>query len=133
MDRADTSMKDPELQIVVVSGPEDIQRATFGFASALAAGSSGIDVAIVLSMRGAYWAAPHASQGSSVPEFPDVETLLQELAELEVPVLACSTCVDNYCPSPTGGDGLRTLRKGIQRIGLGLVAIRMASARTIVC
>ncbi len=126
-------MEDPELQIVVLSGPEDVQRATFGLASALAAGSSGIDVAIVLSMRGAYWAAPDANQGSSVPEFPTVDTLMEELAALKVPILACSTCVDNYCPSPINGDGRRTLRPGIQRVGLGLVAIRMASARTIVC
>ncbi|MCA9715062.1 MAG: DsrE family protein [Myxococcales bacterium] len=126
-------MQEPELQIVLLSGPEDIQRATFGMASALAAASSGITVAVVLSMRGAYWAAPHASQGTSVPEFPTVETLMHELHALDVPILACSSCVDNYCPSPVNGDGLRTLRSGVERVGLGLVAIRMASARTIVC
>lgn len=124
-------MTTPDLQIVILSGPQDTPRATFGLAAALAAAASGIEVAVVLSMHGAYWAAPDASH-LQVPQFPAIDELIEELLDAEVPVLACSTCVDNYCPSPRGEDGLRLLRPRLERVGLGLVAIRMSQIRTVI-
>ena len=127
------SKSEHEVQVVILSGPESAERAVFGFSSALAAAASGVSVRVVLSMYGAYWAASTTGQGVSVTDFPPVAELLEQLAELKVPLEACSTCVDNFCPSPLDDHGLRVLRHGIVRIGLGVVAMRMASANTILC
>jgi len=127
------SKAEHEVQVVILSGPESAERAVFGFSSALAAAASGVSVRVVLSMYGAYWAASTSGQGVSVTDFPPVAELLEQLVELKVPIEACSTCVDNYCPSPLDEQGLRVLRCGIVRIGLGVVAMRMASANTILC
>jgi len=121
------------VQIVVVSGPESAERAVFGFSSALAAAASGVDVRVVLSMYGAYWAAQTTGIAVSVTDFPPIAELLAQLVELRVPIEACSTCVDNYCPSPLDDDGRRILRAGVDRVGLGIVAMRMASANTVLC
>ena len=129
-------MRDPNeraVQIIILAGPAAPERAVFGFASALAAAASGVEVRVVLSMHGAYWAAETTGQAVSIMDFPPIAELIEQLLELKTPIEACSTCIDNFCPSPYDGRGLRLLRKGIDRVGLGLVAMRMASASTIVC
>lgn len=127
------SVIETELQVVIASGPTELQRATFGLAAALAAVSSGTDVHVVFTMHGAHWASPHAGDSGGVPEFPTIAQLIEDIQEAGGTVQACSTCVDNYCPSIEGNDGRKQLRKGIERVGLGLVAIRMAEMRTIMC
>lgn len=122
-----------QLQVVILSGATEVQRAVFGFASALAAASSGARVHVVLSMHGAHWAAETTGDELSVPEFASIGELIERIQEIGGVVEACSTCVDNYCPSPRGPDGLKQLRAGIVRIGLGLVAIRMSDMPTVTC
>ena len=129
-------MREPNeraVQIVILAGPAAPERAVFGFASALAAAASGVEVRVVLSMHGAYWAADTTGHAVSIMDFPPIAELIEQLLELSVPIEACSTCVDNYCPSPIDADGRRTLRHGIDRIGLGLVAMRMAACNSVIC
>ncbi|MCA9692825.1 MAG: DsrE family protein [Myxococcales bacterium] len=123
---------DYDLQIVIVSGAKDVQRVVFGLASALAAAASGVRVVVVFSMHGAHWASAYTGDGLCVPEFPSIAELITELHEHGVTIEGCATCIDNYCPSPVA-DGERSLRGGIRRVGLGLVAIRMASIKTVLC
>lgn len=122
-----------ELQVIILAGPEAAQRAIFGFSTALAAAASGVAVRVVLSMHGAFWCAETTGDVVAIPDFPPVSELIDQLLEMAVPIEACSTCVDNFCPSPVDGDGRRVLRRGIDRVGLGLVAMRMAGANTVVC
>ncbi|MCA9635802.1 MAG: DsrE family protein [Myxococcales bacterium] len=129
-------MRDPNeraVQIIILAGPAAPERAVFGFASALAAAASGVEVRVVLSMHGAYWAAETTGQAVSIMDFPPIAELIEQLLELQVPIEACSTCVDNYCPSHVDPDGRRMLRKGVDRIGLGLVAMRMAGTNSVIC
>jgi len=121
-----------DLQVVVLSGPGDVQRAVFGLSSALAAQASGVQTTVVFSMHGAHWASPTTGYEHAVPEFPPIAELLANLQEVGGRIEGCSTCLENYCPSLVGEDGLKELREGVVRVGLGLVAIRMASVRTIV-
>lgn len=120
-----------DLQILVCSGPEQIQRAVLGFASALAAASSGSNVILALSMHGAHWAAASEGHEVGVPGFPPIAELIVHLAEAGARLQACTTCIENYCPSAVGPDGLKVLRPPFERVGLGIIAMRMASARTV--
>ncbi len=128
-----SATQEHEVQVVVLSGPESAERAIFGFSTALAAAASGVSVRVVLSMYGAYWAAASTGEAVSITDFPPVAELLEQLRELNVPLEACSTCIENYCPSPFDESGLRVLRAGIERVGLGIVAMRMASCNTVIC
>lgn len=128
-----TTAAPSELQVIILAGPEAAQRAIFGFSTALAAAASGVAVRVVLSMHGAFWGAETTGNAVTIPDFPPVCELIEQLLELDVPIEACSTCVDNFCPSAIDGDGRRVLRRGIDRVGLGLVAMRMAGANTVVC
>jgi hypothetical protein len=67
-----------------------------------------------------------------VPGFPSIAELKDLLAESGVTLEACSTCIENYCPVPLGTDGKRILPAQITRVGLGLIASRMASVNTVV-
>lgn len=128
-----SATQEQEVQVVILAGPESAERAIFGFSTALAAAASGVSVRVVLSMYGAYWAAESTGEAVSITDFPPISELLEQLRELNVPLEACSTCIENYCPSGFDDSGLRVLRAGIERVGLGIVAMRMASCNTIIC
>jgi predicted peroxiredoxin len=125
-------MREIDTQFIVLSGQGDVQRAVFAFAAALAAVAGGARVSVVLSMHGALWAAPHTGLEASVPEFKPLAELMREFIALGGHVEACASCVENYCPSEVGPDGRKVLREGIERIGLGAVAMRMADVHTVV-
>ena len=120
-----------DLQILVCSGPEDVQRAVLGFASALAAVASGSHVVVALSMHGAHWAADSEGREEGVHGFPPIHDLIEQIAEAGGRLEACATCIENYCPSPVGPDGLKILRAPFVRVGLGIIAMRMAATRTV--
>ncbi len=128
-----SATQEQEVQVVILSGPESAERAIFGFSTALAAAASGVSVRVVLSMYGAYWAAESTGEAVSITDFPPIAELLEQLRELNVPLEACSTCIENYCPSAFDDSGLRLLRPGVERVGLGIVSMRMACGNTIVC
>jgi predicted peroxiredoxin len=119
------------LQIILSSGQQSPEKAVLAIAAALSAAHSGIDVSLVMAMRGAEWAAPSVGNDTAVDGYPPVATLLSELADGGGQVLACSSCVDQYCPALVGTDGEKVLRTEIKRIGLSVVAIRMAEWPTV--
>ncbi len=122
-----------DLQFVIASGPSDPQRAVFGFSAALAAAHSGLSVVVALTMHGAHWACESQADVALVPGFPAVPELMEMLSEAGVTLEACSACIDNYCPGPTGADGKKVLGWGITRTGLSTIAIRMAESPTTLC
>ncbi|MCC6646727.1 MAG: DsrE family protein [Polyangiaceae bacterium] len=122
-----------DLQFVIASGPSQCERAVFGFAAALAAAHSGSRVVVALTMHGAHWGAETSGREESVHGFPPVAELIELLQEAGGRVEACATCVDNYCPSPVGADGLKQLGFGIERVGLGVIAMRMSDIPTTLC
>ncbi len=127
------SDKQFDLQFVIASGPSQVERAVFGFAAALAAAHSGSRVVIALTMHGAFWAADTSGREESVHGFPPIAEIIEMLQEAGAKVEACATCVDNFCPCPTGVDGLKQLGFGIERVGLGVIAMRMADIPTTLC
>lgn len=104
MDKASTD----RLQVLVSSSEEE--RVLFGLNLALVAASSGISVTVFFALGSARWVcAEHASAGPVVD-------LIQQLAESEVPLHCCSTCVHEHCHD---GDGLEVpLVDGVRRSGL---------------
>ncbi len=122
-----------DLQLVVASGPESPERATFAFAAALAAAHSGSKVVIALTMHGAHWASPTSGKDVLVPGFHPIGELIEMIQEAGGTVEACSTCVENFCPSEVSSDGLKALGYGIERVGLGVIAMRMVDTPTTMC
>ena len=127
------SEKQFDLQFVIASGPTKGERAVFGFATALAAAHSGSRVAVALTMHGAFWAADTSGREETVHGFPPIAELIEMIQEAGGKVEACATCVDNYCPCPMGSDGLKQLGFGIERVGLGVIAMRMSEIPTTLC
>jgi predicted peroxiredoxin len=129
---ASTTTQEPDLQIIIASGTGNVHQVVLGFSAALAAAQMGTSVTIVFSMLGAHWVSDSVGHDNPVPGFPSVSELKDLLIESGVTLEACSTCIENYCPVPVGPDGKRILPKDITRVGLGLIASRMATVNTVV-
>jgi len=129
---ASPTPQEPDLQIIISSGTGNVHQVVLGFSAALAAAQMGTNVTIVFSMLGAHWASDTVGHDNPVPGFPSIAELKILLVESGVCLEACSTCIDNYCPVPLGQDGKRILPSGITRVGLGLIASRMATVNTVV-
>ena len=125
--------KDFDVQFVIASGPTQGERAVFGFAAALAAAHSGSRVAVALTMHGAFWAAETSGTEETVHGFPPIAELIAMIQEAGGKVEACATCVDNYCPCPLNADGTKQLGYGIERVGLGVIALRLSDIPTTLC
>ena len=124
--------QEPDLQIIISSGTANVHQVVLGFSAALADAQMGTQVTVVFSMLGAHWASDTVGHDNTVPGFPSIAELKELLAESGVTLEACSTCIENYCPVPLGTDGKRILPAQITRVGLGLIASRMASVNTVV-
>lgn len=120
-----------DLQVVITSGPELPEKAVIGFATALSAATSGVTVTTVLAMRGAVWAAECQGTEISVEGYPCVGELIELIEESGGTVRGCSSCVDQYCPAPLDEKGDKILRKGIERVGLNVVTLRMLDTPTV--
>jgi predicted peroxiredoxin len=127
-----TTTQEPDLQIIISSGTGNVHQVVLGFSAALAAAQMGTQVTVVFSMLGAHWVSDSVGHDNPVPGFPSVSELKDLLIESGVTLEACSTCIENYCPVPVGPDGKRILPKDITRVGLGLIASRMATVNTVV-
>ena len=121
-----------DLQIIISSGTGNVHQVVLGFSAALAAAQMGTQVTVVFSMLGAHWASDTVGHDNPVPGFPSIAELKALLTESGVTLEACSTCIENYCPVPLGTDGKRVLPSNITRVGLGLIASRMATVNTVV-
>jgi predicted peroxiredoxin len=129
---ASPTPQEPDLQIIISSGTGNVHQVVLGFSAALAAAQMGTNVTIVFSMLGAHWASDSVGHDNPVPGFPSIAELKDLLVESGVILEACSTCIENYCPVPLGQDGKRILPPDITRVGLGLIASRMATVNTVV-
>jgi predicted peroxiredoxin len=129
---ASPAQQEPDLQIIISSGTGNVHQVVLGFSAALAAAQMGTNVTIVFSMLGAHWASDSVGHDNPVPGFPSIAELKDLLVESGVTLEACSTCIENYCPVPLGQDGKRILPSDITRVGLGLIASRMATVNTVV-
>lgn len=123
---------EPDLQVIISSGTDNVQQVVLGFSAALAAAQMGTNVTVVFTMLGAHWASDSVGLDKPVPGFPSIAELKEMLIESAVTLEACSTCIENYCLAPIGADGKRILPSPITRVGLGLIASRMPSVNTVV-
>ncbi len=120
-----------DLQILISTGASAPEKVVLGLASALAAVHSELKTCVVLAMRGAEWAAESVGNEAEVPGYPPIAELIEGVQEAGGSVLGCSSCIDQYCPAPTGDDGLKVLREGIGRVGLSEVTLRMVQVPTV--
>ena len=121
-----------DLQVILTSGVADIERATLGLALALTNASSGDAVVVFLTMHGASWAAAVPPDAPEVMGFQSPSYYIGLLGEAGARIEACSSCVEHFCVSPRGPDGLRKLLDGVVYAGLSTAGARLASIPTVV-
>lgn len=117
------------LQIIIASGPEDMHRAILGFAMAVSAAVSGIQVIVFLAMRGTTWGTSNAAiRNQIVPGFKSVAEYMEILKENGGEVHMCSTCSELSCPMPVSK---QNQLPGLELAGFTEVAIRATGVPTI--
>jgi len=126
------SAREKGLAMVVVSGPGAVERVVFGFASALAATATGIDVRVFLTDEGAFWALLGTGTGSGeqVADFPTIDELLGELHVLGVDIEACT---ESLALQGDSIHGPRRLRPGIRELGRDVLIREIGLLRSVVC
>jgi predicted peroxiredoxin len=118
-----------QLQVIIASGNEQIEKALLGFAFALAAASTGSRVVLFFTMNGAQWTDEALGQEHIVNGFETINTYWDLLTELDAVFEGCTACVENYCHSK---DNKCTLRKNMVLAGLSTASIRALSVPTVV-
>jgi len=121
-----------ELQVVIASGPEAIDRAVLGFAFALSAVTSDIKVSIILALEGTAWMdrdIPAAEQ--SINGFQPIRDYMNILEDYDVVIRLCSSCVENNCAL---ADACKSTATTVSYVGMTEVAIKTANgtAQTVV-
>jgi len=117
-----------DLQIMITSGPEALGRAVLGFAFALSAATSGVNVTIILTLQGKIWAEKNIpAAGQSVNGFKPIGDYMDLLEDSGAVVRLCSSCVEDNCTLPDNGKN--TTLAG-SYVGLTEVAIRTTSGKT---
>ena len=121
-----------DLQVFVTAGQEDPEKVTLALATALAAASSGQEVVVFFTIRGALWTGPALPEHDPVPGFPGIAELIEMLVEMEVEMEGCTSCVDTHLDTPKDESGHRTMAAGFRHGGLSGAALRMSSVPTTV-
>lgn len=123
--------KDFDMQIIIVSGPRDTEKAISGLATALSCASSGFKIVVFFMMQGAAFGNPNEGLVASIHGFKSIQEYIDLLLESGVTVEACTSCVENYCVAKKV-KGVKELRPGIGYAGLSTAAIRAITTKTIV-
>ena len=90
--------KQPDLQVIIASGPRDLGRAVLGFAFAVSAVVSNIRVKVILTLDGTAWAVKNEPAArKSVNGFSPISEYMSILAKNGADISACSTCAKNAC------------------------------------
>jgi predicted peroxiredoxin len=121
-----------ELQVMIASGPEALDRAVLGFAFALSAVTSDIKVSIILALEGTAWMDRDIpASGQSVNGFQPIRDYLDILEDYGVVVRLCSSCVENNCAL---ADACKSVATAVSYVGMTEVAIKTANgtAQTVI-
>jgi predicted peroxiredoxin len=110
------------LQIMITCGPEALGRAVLGFAFAVSAATSGVNVTIILILQGMVWAEKNIpAAGQSVNGFQSVRDYMDVLEDNGAVVRLCSSCVEGDYKLP---DNEGNTAAAGPYIGLTEVALR---------
>jgi predicted peroxiredoxin len=117
-----------ELQILIASGTEDLDRAVLGFAFAVSAATSGVNVTIILVMQGKIWAdKDNPSAEQAVNGFQSVRSYMNILEDNGAVFRLCSSCVEDNFTLP---DDSRYTAVVSSCVGLTEVAIKTTNSNT---
>jgi predicted peroxiredoxin len=90
--------KQPDLQVIIASGPRDLGRAVLGFAFAVSAVVSNIRVKVILTLNGVAWTVKNEPAARKrVNGFSPISEYLSILAKNGADISTCSTCAKNAC------------------------------------
>jgi len=117
-----------QIQLQVILSTSDVEKATLAFAFALAAASSGTNVAIFFTMSGACWTDALNGNDSPITGFESISHYWELMKDMSVQFEGCTSCVENYCHVHKGA----VLRSNLVMAGLSAAAIRSANTPTVV-
>jgi len=120
-----------DLQVMIVSGIKDVEKALAGLAMALAAASSGAKVVVFLTMEGAAFANPEEAPFEYVHGFESIQKYFTLLLEENVRIEACTTCVENFCLTERVNN-IKNIHSGMHYAGFSTAAIRALTIKTLV-
>jgi predicted peroxiredoxin len=117
-----------QLQVIVASGPESVEKALVAMAFALAAAAAQTEVTVFFTMNGAAWLDVEKGNDKPVHGFESIGNYWQMLLDLGARLEGCHSCVDNYCRSC---ENTCTLREGYHLSGLSTAAMRATTVQTV--
>lgn len=120
-----------DLQVIIVSGIKQVERAIIGLATALSAAVAGSKVVIFLTMEGAAFANPEEGKFNYVEGFESIQKYFDLLLEENAYIEVCSSCVDNYCLTEKINKH-KIIHPGMHLAGLSTAAIRATEVKTLV-
>ena len=119
--------KQPDLQVIIASGPRDLGRAVLGFAFGTTAAVSNIRVKIILTLDGVAWAIKNEPAArKSVNGFSPISEYMSILAKNGADISACSTCTKNACMMQRGA---KKRYDKLQAIGLSELVLATCSGK----
>jgi predicted peroxiredoxin len=121
-----------ELQVMITSGPEALDRAVLGFAFALSAVSCGIKVSIILALQGTAWLNRDIpAAGQHVNGFQPISDYMDMLEDYGAVIRLCSSCAEDNCMLGDAGENTAT---AVCCVGMTEVAVKTVNgtAQTVV-
>ena len=119
------------MQILISSGPENVERAVLGFSLAAAAVCAGTQVLLFLVMDGARWALKSEGNKVDVPGFQPISELIDAIQTGGGTIEVCSNCAQGTDCSVLQGQLRDQMRPGIVTGGLVKVATRIGMIPTV--
>ena len=92
------SKKQPQLQVIIASGPKDLGRAVLGLAFSVSAVVSNIRVKVILTLDGVAWAVKNEPTArKNVNGFSTISEYMNILTKNGADISVCSACQKNAC------------------------------------
>jgi len=87
-----------KLLIILTTGPEDRgNRATLAFAMGVTGLINGVEVAIYMTVSGAFWSRRRAIESVQVSGFEGLATYVDQFLDFGGKIEVCSPCNEFYC------------------------------------
>ena len=120
-----------DVQIMLVSGYNEPERATAGLLMAMACATSFSNVVIFLIMNAVELAAVKAPIKVRIEPFDYMDVYMDHLVSLGVKIEVCSSCIKKFYPQITAENSHEFVRPEAQVIGMVEVAVRAKTTRTL--
>ena len=124
-------MANQNVQVIIVSGPNEPKRLLMGLSMAAGAAAAGTTVNLFLAMDGAKCLLPEVCERTLLDGYPSVAELLAVVRDCGGAVEYCPHCLPTTCAQHTTGQTATCGCKGVPA-GLTSYGVRLADWPTVV-